>query len=227
MKFTYPMMLAAVAVALPAPILIAAPAAAAPFVKVCNNGAPAGGSGCPANPALGPAPGQWGCTLDKATMLLWEVKTPSTPRLFSGVYTNYDSTALPQMPGGKQPTLADINAKTNSVGYRNAVNGMSLCRRQTWAIPTFTQLNSIVRPGASPAIDTMFFPEMTWGLLPAFPTLSATPTPGSVVNYNGITFTNGKLLSWQRSKGSFIRLVSCWTKPCGVVSADGDIENPG
>lgn len=227
MKLTYPMMLAAVAAVVAAPILFAGPAAAAPFIKVCNNGSLAGTPNCPANPPIGPAPAQWGCTLDKATMLLWEVKTPGAPRQFSAVYTNYDSTVLPQMPGGKKPTLADINAQTNSVGYRNAVNGMGLCKRHTWAIPTFAQLNSIVRPTTSPAIDTVFFPEMTWGLLPAFPTISSTTTPGSVVNFNGITFANGKLFMWQRSKGAFIRLVTCWTTPCVKPQDDGDIHNPG
>lgn len=45
------------------------------FRKVCHSGQMAGEGDCPADPALGNGPNDWGCTYDNISQLAWEMKT--------------------------------------------------------------------------------------------------------------------------------------------------------
>ena len=68
------------------------------------------------------------CVKDNITGLIWEGKNPagSTNRLGTGNYTNFDSTSSAQkwVSGNTyvNPTPAEIDASTNSIGYKNEVN---------------------------------------------------------------------------------------------------------
>ena len=57
------------------------------------------------------------------------------------------------------PTLAEINASTNSIGYKNSVNNSALCGYADWRLPTTDELKGILANSGSPRIDTTWFPN--------------------------------------------------------------------
>lgn len=130
------------------------------FIKVCNNGKPAGVEDCPANPIQGRGSTNWGCTFDKRTKYLWEVKT-NDGGLHDGknTYTNYNVAYNPKNQYG---TVTDAS------GFVNSVNAQGLCGLKGWQLPTVYQLRSLVHYGIvadskHPAIDTVFFPNTSSG----------------------------------------------------------------
>jgi hypothetical protein len=101
-----------------------------------------------------PAGGNYGnqCAKDYATGLIWEGKNPnpSHPQGIGRIYTNFDNPDKFQITdlsgfgiGDFQPTLAEINAATNSVGYINAINSAALCGFTSWRLPTRDELISL------------------------------------------------------------------------------------
>lgn len=116
------------------------------------------------------------CVRDDITGLVWEGKTASGLRAGSATYSNYDSTRALQLWNGStfvEPSQAHIDAPTNSVGYKNAVNGAGLCGFNDWRLPTVDELQSIVDYGAAGErfIDTNWFPNtysnnLTWSSSP-------------------------------------------------------------
>jgi Protein of unknown function (DUF1566) len=212
-------LLATAAVSLPASLAVSAPAQAAPYVKVCGSGAQAGSGSCPANPSQGTGPNLWACTLDTATNLLWELKTPMIPNQpwNTRFYTNYDSTSSPQKGPNSFPTQAEIDATTNSIGYANSVNANTLCGKSTWQRPTKAELRSIVKGTTSVTIDSAYFPNTdTFGFY-----LTSTPMPGSDISVSMINFSDAKDTSWNRNLAlhSLLRLVANATATlpdCGV-----------
>lgn len=104
----------------------------------------------------------WSCVKDNVTGLIWENKTVANGAL---TYTHFDDTSKAQFWNGYtyvNPTQAQIDASTNTVGYKNAVNAASLCGFSDWRLPTADELQGIVDysvadPG--PTIDTTWFPN--------------------------------------------------------------------
>ena len=104
------------------------------------------------------------CVQDNNTGLVWEGKTasPATSRLGTSTYTNYDSTSSAQKWNGfaiSTPTQAEIDADTNSIGYKNSVNASSLCGYTDWRLATQEELEGILASSGSPKIDTAWFPN--------------------------------------------------------------------
>ncbi len=120
------------------------------LAKVCNNGHEAGASGCPLAPPLGLLPSEWGCTLDKVSGLLWEVKTTDgTDRDMAKVfgYTDY-------------PLLGLTGADTFAAAVNAAPGG--LCGATDWRVPTYLELGTLLdyaRILPAPRIDPAFFPN--------------------------------------------------------------------
>ena len=113
------------------------------------------------------------CIQDADTGLVWEVKTSSGTRTHTNTYTNYDSTTAAQKPDDTIPTQAEINDSTNSIGYKNAVNGLALCGFTDWRLPTSSELNGLgYTSNSSTVINTMWFPylqnKVIWSSSPAF-----------------------------------------------------------
>lgn len=127
------------------------------------------------------------CVFDSATGLTWEGKPASGFRANTNTFTNYDNTTKLQKgtPGTPStwalPTLAEVNATTNSIGYVAAVNAAALCGYTNWRLPTKTELLSINKvangglgnDGSGAGIDgdvTAWFPNtingMTWTSTP-------------------------------------------------------------
>ena len=113
------------------------------------------------------------CIQDADTGLVWEVKTNSGTRAHTNTYTNYDSTTAAQKPDDTFPTQAEINASTNSIGYKNAVNDLALCGFTDWRLPTSSELYGLgYTSNSSTVINTMWFPylqnKLIWSSSPAF-----------------------------------------------------------
>jgi hypothetical protein len=107
----------------------------------------------------------WSCVKDNVTGLIWENKTDGGLRDWTVSYTNYDSTTALQKWNGASyvaPTQAEIDAPTNSVGFKNAVNSAGLCGASDWRLPTADELQGLVINGPvaviTPVIDGDWFP---------------------------------------------------------------------
>ena len=147
------------------------------------------------------------CVQDNTTGLMWEGKTasPATSRLGILTYFNYDSTSSAQKWNGSayvNPTQAEIDAGTNSIGYRNSVNASALCGYTDWRLPTKEELEGIVLRGTSPTIDTMWFPNTQarfyW---------SSSPYVGNSGSAWGVNFDYGNVNFTGRSINLRVRLV--------------------
>jgi hypothetical protein len=135
------------------------------FTKIANDG-----SDLPASAALGPNPGDWGCTRDNVTGLMWEIKTDDNGlRDKDHGYTWYDTSVAnggdtgPQGSNSCNATLPASQCNTSAyVAAVNALAGASrLCGHTDWRMPTGKELHSIAHYGASgpPYIDVVYFPN--------------------------------------------------------------------
>ncbi len=120
------------------------------------------------------------CVRQNSTGLIWQGQTAAGTGLRANdqYKTNYDSTTeLQKYTGGNPiaPTQIQIDAATNSIGFKNAVNLSNLCGSGAWRLPTKDELLGIVKTTEAPRIDNAWFPNTTqygsyW---------SASPDPGN------------------------------------------------
>ena len=90
------------------------------------------------------------CAKDYATGLIWEGKSldPADMRFVGLTFTNFDSTTALQVEfeiAGRPsvyaaPTSGQVNAESNSIGYKNAVNASALCGFTDWRLPSRNEL---------------------------------------------------------------------------------------
>ena len=104
------------------------------------------------------------CVRDNATGLIWQGQTPAGTGLRANdqYKTNFDSTTeLQKYNGGNPiaPTQSEVDAITNSIGFKNAVNASNLCGSAAWRLPTNDELLGIVKTGEYPRIDNAWFPN--------------------------------------------------------------------
>jgi hypothetical protein len=104
------------------------------------------------------------CVKDNVTGLIWEGKTTGGARSGSNTYTNYDDVTQAQIwtsSGTVNPTLAQVNASNNSMGYKNTVNGLSLCGSGAWRMPTSAELGvlSTASGGYGSSTQTTWLPN--------------------------------------------------------------------
>ena len=101
------------------------------------------------------------CVKDNGTGLIWEGKTASGSRLGTTQYYNFDTIGSTQTFYAPI-TQADLDASTNSIGYRNSVNaGSGLCGITVWRVPTKDELLTLLDTSQLTAlkINTDFFPN--------------------------------------------------------------------
>jgi len=116
------------------------------YQKVCNSGELAGVGACPADPVLGTAETDWGCTKDMVTGLIWEIKTDSDLRGLNNTYTNW-----------RDGRNGDASA------FVFAVNAQGLCGATDWRLPTQVELQGLVDYNVAyrATLDTQWFPKST------------------------------------------------------------------
>ena len=129
------------------------------------------------------------CVRDNATGLIWQGQTPAGTGLRANdqYKTNFDSTTGNQNYNSGNPipaTQTQIDAITNSIGFKNAVNGTNLCGSGAWRLPTKDELLSIVKTTEAPTIDNAWFPNT-----PSYK-LYWTSSPDTGYSYNawGVSF---------------------------------------
>ena len=152
------------------------------------------------------------CVKDNITGLIWEGKTATGTRAGSAWYTNYDNTAQAQFlsdSGYVNPTQMQIDAATNAVGYKNAVNTSALCGYTDWRLPTVDELQSLVDYSVARTLGPIQSIDPT--LLPETPTIDTTwfpnTPPSEYLSSSGNSVdSNSVQASWQVSftYGNFV-----------------------
>ena len=103
------------------------------------------------------------CVKDYSTGLTWESKHPANSSLHyvGRTYTNYDDVTKLQVSTGistgRNPTLSEIDAATNSIGFVNAVNATALCGYTDWRRPTKEEIETLGRVSSN-GTDTTWLP---------------------------------------------------------------------
>ena len=154
------------------------------------------------------------CVQDHTTGLMWEIKTDDGGlRDWNKRYSNYDNSAAEQFWTGSawiKPTQEQIDAPSNSVGFKNRVNAQGLCGFHDWRLPTLEELQSILdtsrahSPSPSPTltIDANWFPNTQ---VAAY--WSATPGTDNSTSAWYVYFGKGGTFKTIRPYNYFIRLV--------------------
>lgn len=129
------------------------------FTKISNDG-----KQLPDSASLGTESGDWACTLDNVSKLVWEVKTTSGLRSLSYGYSWYDSN--PATNGGGAGTSSEKSncfsiGRCDTEKYTQDVNAAKLCGYADWRLPTAKELLGIADLGRKslPAIDENYFPN--------------------------------------------------------------------
>lgn len=178
------------------------------FTKISNLGAD-----LPVSASAGSGGGDWGCTRDNVTGLVWEIKTSDGGlRDRNGIFTNFDDPARRQVVTYPYlttypPSQAQIDASTNSIGYVNSVNAQGLCGSSDWRRPSVKELESIMDYGlAAPYLDPMFFPDMPTATWLHF--ISRTPSAEADQDAWVVSFDHGSAgRSYARIFSTYLRLV--------------------
>ena len=176
--------------------LLSFPAFSSTYTKIANNGAD-----LPDSALLGSGPTDWACTRDNRNGLLWEVKTTDSGlRDRNKTYTNYDDPTQPQTSAGTNPTQAQIDATTNSIGFAKAVNVGGLCGHNDWRMPRKDELANLLEISYAPMIDPKFFPNTVGWFW------SGSPVALYLIDAWMVAFDMGRVGSSQRSYGTGIHV---------------------
>jgi hypothetical protein len=134
------------------------------------------------------------CVKDTVTGLIWEGKTASGDRAGSNTYTNYHDQYL--------GTTAQMNDSTNTYGYVNAVNRLSLCGGN-WRMPDKDELSALYF--AAPIGSNNYNDWLP--NTPAWIYWSSSPFAGYSNYALSVFFNNGTVLNYPRVNINRVRLV--------------------
>lgn len=153
------------------------------FTKIGNDG-----SARPADTTLGAGPGDWACSYDNNTGLMWELKTTSGLRSRDHTYTWFDSAhSYGGDPGVASGGTCDAADRCDTEKYVADVNAAGLCGHNDWRLPTYLELVNVVdRAYLNAAMDPLSFPNT-----PAEAFWTATPQAGNAGNAWSVHFYLG------------------------------------
>lgn len=131
------------------------------FTKIANDGAE-----LPASAPLGTGPGDWACTRDNVTGLIWEMKRNDNglrDRDWTYTWYNTDPNSNggdPGTPGGNT-CGGTLGTQCDTEGYVNAVNAAALCGIGEWRMPHAEELQGLINYAATAgaAVDATYFPN--------------------------------------------------------------------
>lgn len=177
------------------------------FQKIANDG-----TVLEATAALGTAAGDWACTRDNVTGLIWEVKTNAGLRGQTHIYSWYSSNAATN--GGYVGTASGgysfcaTSGPCNTEQFVADVNAAGLCGAADWRLPTRKELVSIVDYGSKHlTIDLAYFPHTNSYVAPFWSasTLDSPYVPG----YRAwvVDFSSGVVRGDLKSGVNQVRLV--------------------
>ena len=162
----------------------------ADYTRIANDG-----SELPADAALGSGPGDWACTRDNVTGLIWEVKVDDAANLrhYGHSYTWYDTNTA--VNGGDAGTIGtnttcnDTLTNCNTTAFRDAVNAAGLCGATDWRLPIADELQSLVHYGLFPgAYDATWFPNTSSQIFWSGQNYAPSASGAWVVNFNDGNF---------------------------------------
>jgi len=170
------------------------------YTKIANNG-----SILAATTALGSAAGDWACTRDNITGLVWEVKANAGLRSQSDTYSWYSSNASTN--AGNAGVVSGGNCQSagrcDTEKFAADVNAVALCGYSDWRMPSLRELLTLVHAGAgSPSIEISYFPNT-----PASNFWAATSFVGDTAKAWNIDFYDGGTYTSSRGGSGYVRLV--------------------
>ncbi|HOE40874.1 MAG TPA: DUF1566 domain-containing protein [Rhodoferax sp.] len=171
------------------------------FTKIANNG-----SVLPATAGPGSGPGEWACTKDNVTGLIWEIKTSSGLRSLSHTYTWYNRN--PAANGGGVGTASGgtcfASGSCDTEKYTADVNAIGLCGASDWRMPTVKELESIVNYGrTNPSVEWLYFSDtQSAGFWSGSPDAYSSNNAWYVNFDNGYAYSDGP-----RANAGLVRLV--------------------
>lgn len=177
------------------------------YAKICNSGAMAGQGTCPASPVLGGGANDWGCSLDRDSGLIWEVKTEQGLRSQEHTYTwlgHNGNGEVMGMEGHGKSCANTLNGKPcNTTNYVTAINQAGLCGARDWRLPSREELEELVDYDQSnPAIAPDYFPNT-----PSLAVWSGSADPYVAGFAWLVHFTSGYSFSYNTENELRIRLV--------------------
>ena len=170
------------------------------YTKISHSGAT-----LPASAVLGTGAGDWACTYDNHTGLMWEVKVDDASHLRhkDHTYSWYFSANSHGGPGVASSGACLTAGRCDTEKFAQDVNAVGLCGHNDWRLPTVQELYNLAdRGSATGAIDFDYFPYT-----PAMQFWSASPMARVAGNAWTVRFLDGAN-GWTSRGGALrVRLV--------------------
>ena len=165
------------------------------YVKIDSNGK-----------RLGEEAEQWACVEDRATGLVWEVKSvESGLHSAENLYSWYRPDAGEEYRGSEDAGRCDGLSDCDTRGYVQALNRENYCGLSDWRLPTLEEMMTVVKINGSVSgitMDTEYFPQ-------ALPSWYWTASSKEEYPCHAwyILFRNGIALLGRKSRPKHLRLV--------------------
>lgn len=181
------------------------------YTKIANDG-----SELPDTASVGSAPGDWGCTRDNVTGLIWELHPND-----GGVRDRDHRYSWKASTNADGDTCAGTLTPTcNSDAYIAAVNAVGLCGASDWQLPTPAQLEGLLAyadpAGSLNLIDRTWFPDQVNDGMNPFLVWSDQQADTLNLSAWAADFDFGWTAIAGQASAGFVRLVRASTAPGGT-----------